>query len=66
MKKEKKVKVKMDYDEIMASKGDNEEFRSGQKYKKARGAEGKIHRKFKSASSNKRNKKSRGGAGTKR
>lgn len=66
MKKEKKEKVKMDYQQIMKAKEENEEFRTGSKFKKARGAGGKIHRKNKSASSNKRAKKSRGGAGSKR
>jgi len=65
IRKEKKEKVKMNYDEIMKAKEENEEFRTGKRFKKARGAAGKIHRKHKSNSSSKRNK-SRGGAGTKR
>ena len=46
-KKEKKEKVKLSYQEIMAAKEDNEEFRTGKKFMKSRGAAGKIHRKGK-------------------
>jgi len=45
-KNEKKQKVKMDYQQIMKEKEENEEFRSGKKHKKARGADAKIHRKY--------------------
>lgn len=46
MRDQKKERVKMDYQQIMKAKEDNEEFRSGKKWKKARGADGKIHRKY--------------------
>ena len=32
----------------MKNREENDEFRTGKKFKKARGAAGKIHRKFKS------------------
>ena len=56
-KREKKEKVKMDYQQIMKAKEENEEFRSGKKHKKSRGADAKIHRKFQSG---KRGKKTKG------
>jgi hypothetical protein len=48
IRKEKKEKVKMNYEEIMAAKEENSEFRTGKRFMKVRGAEGKIHRKNKS------------------
>lgn len=63
MKKEKKEKVKMSYDEIMKAKEDNDEFRTGKRFMKARGAAGKIHRKHKGG---KRSKGGKGGSGGKR
>jgi hypothetical protein len=64
MKKEKKEKVKMSYDEIMKAKEENPEFRTGKRFAKARGAAGKIHRKHKSGG--KRSKGGKGGSGGKR
>lgn len=65
MKKEKKQKVKMSYDEIMKAKETNEEFRSGKKFMKVRGAAGKIHRKNK-GKGGKRSKSGGSGGGGKR
>ena len=48
MKKEKKEKQHLSYGDIMKTREENDEFRTGKKFKKARGAAGKIHRKFKS------------------
>ena len=38
----------------MKEKEENSEFRTGKKFKKARGAAGKIHRKFKSGGGKKK------------
>ena len=54
MKNEKKEKQRLTYDDIMKQKEENEEFRTGKKFKKARGAAGKIHRKFKSGGGKKK------------
>jgi hypothetical protein len=51
MKKDLKEKSKMSRDQIMAAKDENDEFRSGKKFMKARGAAGKIHRKHKGGKS---------------
>ena len=65
MKKEKKQKVKLTYDEIMKTRETNEEFRSGKKFMKVRGAAGKIHRKNKGkgGKTSKTGSKSFGGGG---
>ena len=47
MRPDKKKKKKMTYDEIKAEREKNEEFMTGKKYKKNRGAMGKLHRKKK-------------------
>ena len=57
IRKEKKEKIKMSFDQIMDAKKENEEFRTGKKFKKVRGAAGKIHRKHKSNSSHKKQKR---------
>jgi hypothetical protein len=46
----------------MKAKEENEEFRTGKKFRKVRGAAGKIHRKHKSGGK----RKNRSSAGTKR
>ena len=47
MRSEKKHKKKLTYDEIMKEREKNEDFMTGKKYKKNRGAMGKLHRKKK-------------------
>ena len=47
MRAEQKHRAKMSYEEIMKAKESNEEFRTGKRFKKSRGAAGKIHRKKK-------------------
>ena len=54
MKNERKEKQRYSYEEIMKEKEENSEFRTGKKFKKARGAAGKIHRKFKSGGGKKK------------
>ena len=54
MKNEKKEKQRLSYEDIMKEKEENSEFRTGKKFKKARGAAGKIHRKFKSGGGKKK------------
>ncbi len=54
MKTDKKEKQRLTYDDIMKEREENTEFRTGKKFKKARGAAGKIHRKFKSGGGKKK------------
>jgi len=63
IRKEKKERVRLNYDDIMKAKEDNDEFRTGKKFRKVRGAAGKIHRKHKSGGGKRKNRSS---AGTKR
>ena len=47
MRSEKKQKKKLTFDEIMKEREKNEDFMTGKKWQKKRGAMGKLHRKKK-------------------
>ena len=46
MKTKRKEKIKHTFDGIMKTREENPEYMTGKKYKKGRGAMGKLHKKF--------------------